>query len=56
MSTPPDPEVQAVAVGAFAALAHDTRLTVFRLLVQAGPNGSAGQGHFDRMQCGKTDQ
>lgn len=31
------------AIDAFAALAHDTRLSVFRLLVQAGPSGlSAG--------------
>ena len=31
------------AIGAFAALAQPTRLTVFRLLVQAGPEGiSAG--------------
>ncbi|WP_380877819.1 transcriptional regulator [Sphingomonas sp. DBB INV C78] len=29
----------AAAVAAFGALAHDTRLQVFRLLVQAGPNG-----------------
>jgi ArsR family transcriptional regulator len=49
MSTPPDPEVQAVAVGAFAALAHDTRLTVFRLLVQAGPNGLAAGDIAGRM-------
>ena len=27
------------AVEALAALAHDTRLSVFRLLVQAGPDG-----------------
>jgi ArsR family transcriptional regulator, arsenate/arsenite/antimonite-responsive transcriptional repressor len=27
------------AIDAFAALAHDTRLAVFRLLVQAGPSG-----------------
>lgn len=27
------------AIAAFGALAHDTRLQVFRLLVQAGPNG-----------------
>ncbi|MDE1148215.1 MAG: metalloregulator ArsR/SmtB family transcription factor [Azospirillaceae bacterium] len=33
-----------VAVGAFAALAQETRLGVFRLLVQAGPNGlTAGE-------------
>ena len=32
------------AVAAFAALAHDTRLRVFRLLVQQGPDGlPAGQ-------------
>lgn len=32
------------AVEALAALAHDTRLSVFRLLVQAGPEGlSAGE-------------
>ena len=30
---------QKTAIGAFGALAQDTRLTVFRLLVQAGPNG-----------------
>ena len=30
---------QKSAIGAFGALAQDTRLTVFRLLVQAGPNG-----------------
>ncbi|MDZ5649810.1 metalloregulator ArsR/SmtB family transcription factor [Nitrospirillum sp. BR 11828] len=31
------------AIGAFAALAQETRLGVFRLLVQAGPDGlSAG--------------
>jgi ArsR family transcriptional regulator len=29
------------AIGAFTALGHETRLTVFRLLVQAGPNGLA---------------
>ncbi len=27
------------AIEAFAALAQDTRLSVFRLLIQAGPNG-----------------
>ncbi|MDH3614483.1 MAG: metalloregulator ArsR/SmtB family transcription factor [Gammaproteobacteria bacterium] len=32
------------AVGALEALAHETRLSVFRLLVQAGPAGlSAGE-------------
>lgn len=29
------------AIGAFAALGHETRLAVFRLLVQAGPSGLA---------------
>ncbi len=28
-------------IGALAALAHETRLDVFRLLVQAGPEGAA---------------
>ena len=32
---------QDAAVGALAALAQDTRLTVFRMLVRAGPNGMA---------------
>src|ERR1700674_2841495 len=52
------------AVGALAALAQDNRLDVFRLLVQAGPEGmSAGEiadaldiapntltFHFDRLR------
>lgn len=29
------------AIGAFTALGHETRLTVFRLLVVAGPSGLA---------------
>ncbi|MEG3660545.1 metalloregulator ArsR/SmtB family transcription factor [Celeribacter halophilus] len=29
-----------LAIGAFAALAHDARLSVFRLLVQRGPEGT----------------
>lgn len=29
------------AIGAFTALGHETRLAVFRLLVQAGPSGLA---------------
>lgn len=34
----------AAAVAAFGALAQETRLAVFRLLVQAGPNGlTAGE-------------
>ncbi|WP_424987108.1 ArsR/SmtB family transcription factor [Microbulbifer sp. S227A] len=28
------------AIDAFAALAHDTRLAIFRLLVQRGPDGT----------------
>ncbi|MBW2425621.1 MAG: helix-turn-helix transcriptional regulator, partial [Deltaproteobacteria bacterium] len=33
-----------VVIGALAALAHETRLDVFRLLVRAGPKGlPAGQ-------------
>lgn len=35
---------KALVIAALAALAHDTRLEVFRLLVQAGPAGlAAGQ-------------
>jgi DNA-binding transcriptional ArsR family regulator len=30
-----------LVIGALAALAHETRLDVFRLLVQAGPEGAA---------------
>ncbi len=30
---------QTAALDAFAALAHETRLSVFRLLVEAGPDG-----------------
>jgi ArsR family transcriptional regulator len=52
------------AVAALAALAHDNRLDVFRLLVQAGPEGMPAGGvaaaldlapntlnfHFDRLR------
>jgi DNA-binding transcriptional ArsR family regulator len=34
-----DCDTQAWAVDALAALAHDTRLAVFRMLVKAGPDG-----------------
>ena len=34
-----DGNQQASAVEALGALAHDTRLSVFRMLVQAGPKG-----------------
>ncbi|MFW2586903.1 ArsR/SmtB family transcription factor [Sagittula sp. SSi028] len=30
---------QTTAIDAFSALAHDTRLSIFRLLVQRGPDG-----------------
>ncbi len=30
-----------IAISALAALAHDTRIDVFRMLVEAGPNGLA---------------
>lgn len=32
------------AIDALGALAHDTRIDVFRLLVRAGPNGMAAGG------------
>ena len=35
----PEPDLQSWAVDALAALAHETRLAVFRMLVQAGPDG-----------------
>ncbi len=34
-----DKQQQAWAVDALGALAHDTRLSVFRMLVQTGPDG-----------------
>lgn len=34
-----DPNTQAWAVDALGALAHETRLAVFRMLVKAGPEG-----------------
>jgi ArsR family transcriptional regulator, arsenate/arsenite/antimonite-responsive transcriptional repressor len=37
------------AVTALAALAHDHRLAVFRLLVQAGPDGLAAGEIADRL-------
>lgn len=40
----PDPAIPDWAVGALGALSHPTRLAVFRMLVQAGPDGLiAGQ-------------
>jgi len=37
------------AVNALEALAHETRLSVFRLLVQAGPSGLAAGDIADRL-------
>lgn len=37
------------ALAALAALAHETRLDVFRLLVQAGPGGLAAGEIADRL-------
>src|ERR1700744_267736 len=37
------------AVGALAALAQDNRLDVFRLLVQAGPDGMAAGSVAERL-------
>ena len=37
------------AVTALEALAHETRLSVFRLLVQAGPSGLTAGAIADRM-------
>ena len=37
------------ALAALAALAHETRLDVFRLLVQAGPDGLAAGEIADRL-------
>jgi len=39
-----DREAQGWAVDALGALAHDTRLSVFRMLVQAGPEGMIAGG------------
>ncbi len=41
---------QATAVGALKALAHDTRLATYRLLVQAGPDGLAVGEISDRLK------
>lgn len=37
----PEAETTATAIPALAALAHETRLAAFRLLVKAGPDGIA---------------
>lgn len=37
------------ALDAFAALANDTRLAIFRLLVQAGPEGRAAGDIADKL-------
>ncbi|HKT42183.1 MAG TPA: metalloregulator ArsR/SmtB family transcription factor [Rhodanobacteraceae bacterium] len=41
---------QKVAVEALKALAHDTRLAAYRLLVQAGPDGLAVGEVSDRLK------
>ena len=38
-------------IQALAALAQETRLAVFRLLVQAGPNGLAAGEIATRLNC-----
>ena len=38
-----------VVIGALAALAHETRLDVFRLLVRAGPEGLAAGRIAERL-------
>jgi DNA-binding transcriptional ArsR family regulator len=39
------------AIGALEALAHETRLSVFRLLVQAGPVGMSAGDIADRLEA-----
>ena len=39
------------AVGALEALAHETRLSVFRLLVQAGPQGMTAGDIADELEA-----
>ncbi len=40
---------QSAAVEALAALAHETRIEVFRLLVRAGPNGRSAGAVSDEL-------
>ena len=40
-----------VAVNALEALAHETRLSVFRILVQAGPDGLSAGDIADRLDA-----
>jgi ArsR family transcriptional regulator len=40
-----------VAVLALSALAQDSRLEVYRLLVQAGPDGMAASEIAERLVC-----
>ncbi len=42
------------SVGALAALAHETRLAVFRLLVEAGPDGLPAGAIGDRLGIAPT--
>lgn len=45
-----DPNSQVWAVDALSALAHETRLSVFRMLVKAGPDGMIAGAIAER--CG----
>ena len=47
---PADSAESAESVESLAALAHEARLTVFRLLVQAGPGGLQAGEIADRLQ------
>lgn len=42
------------AIAAFAALAHTTRLGVFRLLVGAGPNGASASAIAEKLAVAPT--
>ncbi len=39
------------AISALSALAQETRLAIFRLLIQAGPNGLAAGEIASRLNC-----
>ena len=48
-TTDPAPIEKQDAIAALAALAHETRLDVFRLLVEAGPEGLPAGAIADRL-------